>query len=485
MSGSSPVRASPPARTGPLTLAAWAGGLWSAALLAGALALARTVLASGAWRGAGGILYVDAFGALLLVLITLVGLLSTLYSVPYMGHELAAGQLTPGQVLHYCLWFHLFQLTMVAAVVVENLGFLWVAIEATTLVSAILVGFYNRRTSLEAAWKYVILCGVGIAFALLGLVLLYFAGVQAGLPPGEALDWTRLLAAAPRLNPAFVRLAFALALVGFGTKAGLAPMHTWLPDAHSQAPSPVSAALSGVLLNTALYAVLRVHAVAAATLGVGYSRHLLLAFGLLSLGIAGLFILVQRDVKRLLAYSSVEHMGLICIGVGLGGPVGVAGAVLHMVGHSLAKPLLFMAAGNLGHRYHSYRMERIRGALRALPVSGPLLLAGTLAITGMPPAGLFLSEFSIVAAGFATGQAWAAALALAGIALAFAGMLLHVREMVLGEVPHGIRTGEGLDWAAVPLLVPLLLVVLLGMWIPPGLAAALRQVVALLGGGAI
>jgi hydrogenase-4 component F len=366
---------------------------------------------------------------------------------------------------------------------VENIGFIWVAVEATTLVSAVLVGFYNRRESLEAAWKYVILCSVGIAFAMLGVIMLYTAGVQAGLEHSQALNWTSLMAIAPKLNPAVVRMAFALILVGFGTKAGLAPMHNWLPDAHSQAPSPVSALLSGVLLNIALYAALRVELIARQATGAGFTSNLLLAFGLLSLGVAALFILVQRDLKRLLAYSSVEHMGLICVAVGLGGPVALFAAVLHMVGHSLTKPVLFFTAGNLGHRYHSYNIERIRGAIRTMPLTGGLLIAGALAITGMPPTSLFLSEFGIVAGGFTTGRAWVSGLVLLALALAFAGIFLHVKEMALGEAPHGIHSGESVGWGALPLLLPLALAVILGIWMPPFVSDALRQVAGLLGGG--
>lgn len=483
MTGHTPVLKAPPAPALPYNAAAWAGGLWSLLVLGLSLTVAWVVFNGGPVRGLFGALYVDAFGALMLVLIGLVGFAAALYSGSYMRHELAKSQVTLAQVLHYYSWFHLFQLTMVAAVVVENLGFLWVAVEATTMVSAILVGFYNRHESLEAAWKYVILCSVGIAFALLGVILLYAAGVRAGVDHRLALNWTELMAAGGRLDPASVRMSFALVVLGFGTKAGLAPMHSWLPDAHSQAPSPVSAVLSGVLLNTALYAVLRFHLVAVKTLGPTFPGNVLIAFGLISLGMAALFMLVQRDFKRLLAYSSVEHMGLICVGVGLGGPAGLLGAVLHMVGHSLAKSLLFFVAGNLGHRYHSYRIARIRGAARALPITGLLLVVGVMAIVGLPPASLFLSEFSIAAAGFAVGRAWVGALVLAGIALAFAGMFLHLHEMALGEVPHDVQIGERLGWDAVPLLMPLLLCILLGTWMPQAVAQAIQAVTALLGGG--
>ncbi|HYF94797.1 MAG TPA: hydrogenase 4 subunit F [Symbiobacteriaceae bacterium] len=483
MSTEAPVLEVPIPAVPPGQAVTWAGGVWSGLVLVLSLLAARAVFTAGPVRSLFGIVYVDSLGALMLVLIALVGLMATLYAGSYLRHEQKRGQVTALQHLHFFGWFHLFQITMIAAVVVENIGFIWVAVEATTLVSAVLVGFYNRRESLEAAWKYVILCSVGIAFAMLGVILLYTSGVHAGLDHREALNWTSLMAIAPNLNPAVVRMAFALALVGFGTKAGLAPMHTWLPDAHSQAPSPVSALLSGVLLNIALYAALRVELITRQASGAGFTGNLLLTFGLVSLGIAALFILVQRDLKRLLAYSSVEHMGLVCVAIGLGGPVGLSAAVLHMVCHSLVKPVLFFAAGNLGHRYHSYHMERIRGACRAMPLTGGLLIAGALAITGMPPTSLFLSEFGIVAAGFAAGRAWASVVVLLALAVAFAGLLLHVKEMALGEAPHGIQIGEGLDWRALPLLVPLALAVLLGIWMPPAVADALRQVAAMLGGG--
>lgn len=465
-----------------MKLAGWIGGLWSALLLAASLLLGWNVYLNGPVHGVYGIVYVDLLGALLFVLIAFVGLAAALYSCSYMRQEVEKGQLSERQVLTYYALFHVWVLIMVAAVIVENLGFLWIAIEATTLVSAVLVGLYERKTSLEAAWKYVILCGAGIAFALLGLTLLYSTAVRAGLDPATALNWTDLAASAKKLDPAAVRMAFALVLLGFGTKAGLAPMHSWIPDAYSQAPTPV-AMLSTVLTNTALYGVLRFHVVAQASLSPTFSSNVLLVFGLISLGMAVLFILVQRDFKRLLAYSSVEHMGLICVGVGLGGPVGLFGAVLHMVGHTMGKCLLFMTAGNAAHRYHTARIERIQGALRALPVTGPLMIVGAMAITGMPPTSLFLSEFSIVAAGFDTGKLWVSVLVLLGIALAFAGMVLHLREMALGDVPHGIQTGERFTWSSVPMLLPLVAVVLLGIWIPGPFAAIMRQVAGLLGGG--
>ncbi len=464
----------------PASLAEWLGCLGAGALLAAALAVAGLVLAGGPLRF--GLLYVDAFGALLLAVTTFLGLTATLYSVGYIRYEVASGQITARQGSVYYLWFFLFLLTMVAALVVENVGFLWVALEATTLVSAVLVGFHDRKTAVEAAWKYVILCSAGIAFALLGIILLYFAAVRAGLEPETALEWSHLMAAASRLDPAVLRLAYVMVLVGFGTKAGLAPMHTWRPDAYSQAPSPVSAVLSGALLNVALYAVLRFHAIAVLGLGGAFPGRLLLAFGLISLAVGTPLMLAQRDFKRLLAYSSVEHVGVIAVGIGIGGPLALYGALLHMVGHSLTKTLLFLTAGNLEQRYHSYRMERIHGVVRTLPFTGPLLVLGVLAVTGLPPFNLFLSEFTILAAGFQSGHYWAMAGMLVAIALAFAAMLLHLREMALGEAPAALPRGEGSAWSTLPLLLPLAFVLLLGLWVPPVLSDALNQIVGLLGG---
>lgn len=481
---SQPVTAtSKPAGQASWTATFAVSSLWSGALFAAALGVAATVARTGPLAALGGIIRVDALGALMLVLITMVGFAATLYSGSYLGRDIAHSHLTPPQAIHFQAWFQPFLVTMVLAALVDNLGFLWVAIEATTLVSAVLVGFYNRRTSLEAAWKYIIICSVGIAVALLGLILIYSAAVRAGIAPAEALSWSALVAQAGRLDPATVRLAYALIVVGFGTKAGLAPMHTWLPDAHSQAPSPVSAVLSGVLLNTALYGILRFHAIAVGAAGPLFPRNLLLVFGMLSLGTAAIFILVQRDLKRLLAYSSVEHMGLVCIGAGLGAPVALFGAVLHMLGHSLVKPLLFFTAGNLGQRYHTYRIRRIRGAARALPVTGALLVAGMLLITGAPPSPLFLSEFSIIAGALQSGAVWVAVLTMLGIALAFAGILLHLREMAFGEPPAHVRVGEPASPGLLPLVVPLATAIILGFWLPPILKTLLGQAAGLLMGG--
>jgi hydrogenase-4 component F len=306
----------------------------------------------------------------------------------------------------------------------------------------------------------------------------------------DALNWTVLRAAAPRLDPALIKLAFVFILIGFGTKAGLAPMHTWLPDAHSQAPTPVSALLSSVLLNCAVYGILRYHMVASAVLGPDFSGTLLIGFGLLSVAVAVPFILVQRDLKRLLAYSSVEHMGIVVLAIGIGGPLGLFGGLLHLLNHALAKALLFFTAGTLSQRYGTLQLSRMRGAIQVAPLAGTLLLLGGFAIVGSPPFNIFLSEFSILSAGFTRRVEWVSLLFLACIALIFAGMLFHLGRIVWGAPPPEA------DGAAAPaparprrrpleLLLPLVLavpIVGLGLYVPPPLTDVLQRVAALFQG---
>jgi hydrogenase-4 component F len=429
-----------------------------------------------------GVLYVDALSALLLAVVALVGCAAAMYAVGYLRRDVAEGRLQADQPRWFALWYQLFLATMLAVLLVENLGLMWVAVEATTLASALLVGFYRTELAVEAAWKYLLLCTVGITLALFGVLLIYYAGVRAGAPEEALLSWRTLVALAPSLDPGLVRLAFVFALVGYGTKAGFAPLHTWLPDAHSQAPTPVSAVLSGVLLPCALYAILRFHAIAASTLGPAFSSNLLLLFGVLSAGVAVPFILLQHDLKRLLAYSSIEHIGIVAVAVGIGGPLALFAAGLHLVGHALGKALLFFAAGNIAQRYDTRSMARIRGAASALPLSGSALLAGGLLLAGAPPSALFASELSILAAGFERGQGVAATVLLVCLALIFVGVLFHLGGMALGRGPARLRLGrEGmLDVGLIG--VPLRAIGVLGLAVPAPLAEALRQAAAVLGG---
>ena len=279
---------------------------------------------------------------------------------------------------------HSFLFTMVLALSVKNMGIMWIAIEATTLASAFLVGFYNHKHALEAAWKYVIICSVGIAIALLGIIFLHLSSIDV-LKSQQFLDWTALYDNAKSLKSSIARFAFIFILIGFGTKAGLAPMHTWLPDAHSQAPSPISALLSGVLLNSAMYAIFRTTAIVNRNLGGSvYTGRLLMAVGILSMLTAAIFILTQKDYKRLLAYSSIEHMGIIAVSLGIFTPLSVFGALLHMINHSLTKSMLFLSSGNILQKYNTKQIRKIKGVLKLLPVSGTAFLLGLFAIAGTP-----------------------------------------------------------------------------------------------------
>ncbi|HEY3063006.1 MAG TPA: hydrogenase 4 subunit F [Chloroflexota bacterium] len=453
----------------------------SVLLLGTAWSVAGQVFATGP-LSLGGWLYVDALSALLLGVVALVGCGAAAYAVGYLRRDVTEGRLQPDQPRWFALWYQLFLATMLAVLLAENLGLMWVAVEATTLTSALLVGFYRTELAVEAAWKYLLLCTVGITLALFGVLLVYYAGVRVGAADEGMLSWRALVALAPRLDPDLVKLAFVFALVGYGTKAGFAPLHTWLPDAHSQAPTPVSAVLSGVLLPCALYAILRFHAIATGTLGPSFSSNLLLMFGVLSAAVAVPFVLLQHDLKRLLAYSSIEHIGIVAAAVGIGGPLALFAAGLHLVGHALGKALLFFAAGNVAQRYDTRSMARIRGAASALPLSGTALLAGGLFLAGAPPSALFASELSILAAGFERGHWLAAAVLIACVALIFVGMLFHIGGLALGRGPARLDVrGEGLlSFCLVGL--PLVAVGLLGVVVPAPLAEALRQAATVLAG---
>lgn len=444
------------------------------ALLVGML-LAYKVLTGTPIVGANEFIYVDALSVFNIVLVVLVGFSASVYSTGYMRHELHEGNINERQFRLYYLWFHLFLFTMLGVSVVNNLGVLWVGIELTTLVSALLVGFYKKGTALEAAWKYLMMGSVGIAFALLGILFIYLSGIHLLGEDPRALHWNLLSQAAEQLNPQWILLAFIFVLVGFGTKAGLAPMHFWLPDAHSQAPSPVSAVLSGVLLNTALYGIFRVFSIANVTLH-GRAENFLLFFGFVSIAITVPFILVQHDVKRMLAYSSVEHMGIITLGVGIGGSLGLYGALLHMVNHSMTKSLLFFAAGNITQKYHSKRMDRISGILKTMPITGSMFLMGAFAITGAPPFSMFISEFTIMSAGFREGRIWETVLFIILVVLIFAGMIFYVTKIAFGEAPAKLEKKEIDRWSTAALLLPLVFVVTFGLYVPSFVTDTLHQV---------
>ncbi|MGB8475426.1 MAG: proton-conducting transporter membrane subunit [Candidatus Acidiferrum sp.] len=380
----------------------------------------------------GSYLRADGLSALFLLIIAFISGLVLVYASGYLRH-MGEGRFTSPRWF-YALTF-LFLFTMICVCVSSNLGLLWIMMEGTTLASALLVGFYNTEGAVEAGWKYLIVCTVGIAFALFGTIVLYLAAVKAGMNPAAALDWVSLTHAAARagLDPHLVKLAFVFVFVGYGTKVGFVPMHSWLPDAHAEAPTPISALLSAVLLSCAMYALLRYDAIVSHAIGPHFSHSLLLVFGLVSMVVAGLLILVQRNLKRLLAYSSIEHMGVIAIGLGLGGPLGLFGALLHTFNHAVAKSLLFFGAGNLRHNLKILRVDSIRGISRSMPQTSVALVIGGLAIVGLPPFSLFVSEFAILSEAFGQARYFVATLFLIMLSVVFGGFAFHFLGMLSGE----------------------------------------------------
>ncbi len=420
-------------------------------------------------------LFVDPLGCIFLGLIVVVALVTGLYSIGYLRHDLGSGEIGTVDLSRYYGFFHLFLFTMVLAVTSNNLIMMWVSIEASTLSSVFLVGFYGRKTSLEAAWKYVVICTVGVAFGLYGTVLV-FANTNALLANARtAILWTEVVKHATSLDRATISIAFAFVLIGFGTKAGLFPMHTWLPDAHSEAPSPASGLLSAALLNCALLIIIRHSMIAARAIGSGFPQTLLLIFGALSIAVAAPLIFVQRDLKRMLAYSSVENMGLITLGLGVGGPLGVAAALLHAINHSLAKALMFCCSGNVLIKYGTRDLDVIKGLLRIAPISGFLLIAGSLALGGTPPFNIFISEFLTVTAGIKAGYAWLMVIALVLLTVVLASFARMIGSSILGPAPEGMRAGDLSVMTLTPLGLALALTLLMGLHIPMPVARVLAQ----------
>ncbi|MCX8156519.1 MAG: proton-conducting transporter membrane subunit [Verrucomicrobiae bacterium] len=444
--------------------------------------------------GLDGWLAVDAAGLLFLSLTSVLFLAAAVYGVGYLNQQHAAPapretgepellSPAPESVFIGCQLLFLAAMTLVA--LSHHFGLLWVAIEATTLASAPLIYYHRNRRSLEATWKYLLICSVGIALALLGTFFLGVATISTASGKPLALVVENLVQHGAELQPQWLKAAFILMLVGYGAKMGLAPLHTWLPDAHSEAPSVVSALLSGALLNCAFLGLWRLQEVCQAAGLAEFGQHLLLLLGLSSLGVAAVFILGQKDYKRLLAYSSIEHMGLLALGVGVGG-VGAMAALLHAIFHSLAKAGLFLTAGLILDAYHSKDISRVRGVLRALPLPGGLWLAGFLAITGAPPFGSFFSEWLLLRGAVERGHLWVAVAALAALAVAFMGMASAFLEMGQGPSTcpaHGPEQAvERRTWMAMPPLVLICLAAVLGLYLPGPLAALVREAARAAGG---
>jgi hydrogenase-4 component F len=411
---------------------AWLAVASNGAIMVWGVALSVRVVKLGAITGADGGLRADALSTFMVIVIGCIALLASWLGVGTIASELDDGRCSHNQAAVYAALVQAFITSMLLAVMAANVGLLWVAIEATTIVTTFLVGHRRTRGSLEASWKYIVICTVGIALAFLGTVLVYLAAVHGGARTAQALDWTSLVAESSRLNPSVMRLAFALIVLGYGTKVGLAPMHSWLPDAHSQAPAPVSALMSGVLLTVSFYAILRFRTVASAALGATFPRALLVTVALLSLGVAASLMVSQRDYKRMLAYSSIEHMGLIALGAAAGTPLAIAAVLLHILGHGLAKSVLFLASGEILAEEGTSDIRGVRALLTRRPTLGAVFGIGLLALLGLPPFSLFTSELIMIRAEVDVGLGWAAALALGFVAVIFATMATHARHMLLG-----------------------------------------------------
>lgn len=448
-------------------------------LAALALGSAGLVLAGARLSAVGQWLYIDPLAAIFVALIGVVGLLTGLYSLGYMRHELDAGAISETTLCGYYGFFNLFLATMVLTVTANNIVMMWVAIEATTLGSAFLVGLYGRRASLEAAWKYVVICTVGVAFALYGTVLIYAEGAAVLGDSHAAAFWTSLVPSAAQLDPGVMKLAFVFVLIGFGTKAGLFPMHAWLPDAHSEAPSPVSGLLSGVLVKCALFVIIRYSVIVAGSTGPEFPQTLFLVMGTLSVAVASLLIYVQTDLKRMLAYSTAENVGLIVLGLGIGGPLGVGAALLHVINHSLTKALLFCGSGNLLAKYGTRDLRLIKGVAAVAPFTGTMLIAGALALCGLPPFSIFVSEFMLVTAGLGAGYGWLMAACLLLLTVTLAAMLRFIGGSLLGARPEAVPVGDvgGLQLGAMAVLLALM--VALGVVVPQPVEQLVRQATAI------
>ncbi|WP_326728206.1 proton-conducting transporter membrane subunit [Streptomyces phaeochromogenes] len=420
-------------------IADWAGLASPAVILGCAALLAAQRVDGGSVAAYSGLLRADALTAWMLLVVGAVAFIACASAPAHLAGERAAGSATAWTVWRYHVLVQAFLGSMCLAVVSANLGVLWVAIEATTVVTAFLVGHRRTRTSVEAAWKYVVICSAGIALAFLGTVLLYYAARQAGVAEAWALDWPTLVARADRLDPAVTRLGISLVVLGYGAKAGLVPLHAWLPDAHSQAPAPVSALMSGVLLSVAFAAILRYRVIADAALGPDFTRVLLAGIALLTLTLATGLLLAQRDYKRMLAYSSMEHMSLIALAAAIGSPLALAAGLLHIAGHGLAKATAFCASGQILHLRGTSKIGRMRGLLAQSPWLGALFGLAVAGLLGFPPFSLFASELGIARAGFAAGAGlgWATAAALLLVLVAFAALAIRAARMLLGPAPNG------------------------------------------------
>ncbi len=422
--------------------------------------------------------FIDPLNVFLVTLTAFVSLTTAIFSRPYMRIEQDHGKMTPPRMRLYHSMYQLFSFTMLLGFTTNNLGIVWVAMEAATLTTVLLVSVYRTTASLEAAWKYFILCGVGIAQALFGTILLYMAADKVLGPENATLLWTNLNDIKGQLDPNIISLAFVFLLIGYGTKIGMVPLHSWLPDAHAEGPTPVSAVLSGLLLNVAMYAVLRCKVLTDGALGSNMAGQLMMGFGLLSVTVAAFFLSRQKDVKRMFSYSSIEHMGMITFAFGMGGPVANFAGLLHMTVHSLVKSAIFFTVGHATQKAGTQVMSEIRGLIKVNPTVGWGLMLGVMAILGMPPFGVFASEFLILTTAMRE-QPWAAPFLFLALGVAFASILIRVLPMVFGDTTLKPLAHPP---ALVPVFVHLMLALVLGLYIPSYLNGWYVQAASMLGG---
>ena len=422
-------------------------------------------------------LLVDDLNNVFIVLTTFVGLTTSVFSASYIGHELEIGRLTPQFLRFYHAMYQLLMFAMNLALLANNIGVMWVAIELATLTTVLMVGIYRTHEALEAAWKYFILGSVGIALALFGTILVYMAARPVIGEGFDAMIWTVLITRASAFDPALLNVAFVFLLLGYGTKVGLAPLHAWLPDAHAEGPTPISAVLSGLLLNVALYALLRFKMLLAVNPAALAPGPLMVTMGLISLVFAAFMLYRRRDIKRMFAYSSIEHMGIITFAFGMGGPLANFAGLLHMTMHSLTKSAIFFAVGHIAQVKGTQRIADMGGLTETNPVLGWGLVLGVVAIAGLPPLGIFMSEFLIVTSTFARAP-WLALVLVAGILIGVAALFLRLNAIAFGN-PRGSTAKAEASYA--PMFTHLALVFVAGIYMPPALVAWFQNVAKLLG----
>jgi hydrogenase-4 component F len=422
----------------------------------------------------GAFLIVDDLNVAFIVLSTFVGFTTSVFSASYIAHELEVGRLTPAYLRFYHAMYQTLMFAMNLALLSNNVGLMWVAVELATLTTVLMVGIYRTPAALEAAWKYFLLGSVGIALALFGTIMVYLAAVSVVGEGLDAMAWNVLVARAHEFDPALLNLSFVFLLLGYGTKVGLAPLHAWLPDAHAEGPTPISAVLSGLLLNVALFAVLRFKTIMSANPGALAPGPLMVSLGLLSVVFASFMLYRRHDIKRMFAYSSIEHMGIITFAFGMGGPLANFAGLLHMTLHSLTKSAIFFCVGHIAQVKGTQEMSEIRGLTVTHPALGWGLVLGVVAIVGLPPMGIFMSEFLIVTSTFAREPVLAVALGLS-ILVALGALLVRLNGLAFGE-PHGSAAPSKASY--VPVFAHLALVLVAGIWLPPALVAWFQHVAA-------